>query len=120
MTKLLVGVLACARWAGAFGAEQGWPTVGGESGCSRYSALDQINRGNVTQLQVAWTYHCGDQGQAGTIECTPIVIKGVMYVTTGGSKVVALDAGTGRELWRFDPYVVQVSGPAAGRSQPRA
>src|SRR5262245_39966705 len=100
-----IGALVCVARAG--GADQEWRTVGGESGGSRYSTLNQINRGNVARLEVAWTYHCGDRGQAGTIECTPIVIGGVMYLTTGDSKVVALDAETGKQRWRYDPYDAQ-------------
>src|SRR6266704_3589869 len=90
--EFLLGFLALALRPYALAADQDWPTVGGDSGCSRYSPLTQINRRNVTHLQVAWTYHCGDQGQAATIECTPIVIGGVLYLTTGASLVVALDA----------------------------
>ena len=71
----------------------------------RYSQLDQINRENVTRLKPIWTYHTRElEGRTGkTIECTPIVIDGVMYVTTGYLRVVALDAATGKELWQFDP-----------------
>jgi quinoprotein glucose dehydrogenase len=71
----------------------------------RYSKLDQINRENVTRLKPVWTYHTGElKGASGrTIECTPIVIDGVMYVTTGYLRLVALDAATGKELWQFDP-----------------
>lgn len=85
-------------------ADQEWPRVGGDPGASRYSTLSQITRKNVKQLQVAWTYHTGDAGASTTIECTPIVIHGVMFVTTAQSKVVALDAATGREIWKYDPY----------------
>ena len=82
-----------------------WPGVGNDPGCMRYSRLDQINGENVTRLKPAWTYHTGElEGRTGkTIECTPIVIDGVMYVTTGYLCVVALDAATGKEIWRFDP-----------------
>ena len=71
----------------------------------RYSELQQINRTNVARLKPVWTYHTGElKGRTGkTIECTPIVIDGVMYVTTGYLRVVALDASTGKELWQFDP-----------------
>jgi quinoprotein glucose dehydrogenase len=71
----------------------------------RFSTLDQINRDTVKRLKPAWTYHTGElEGRQGrTIECTPIVIEGVMYVTTGYLRVVALDAATGQELWQFDP-----------------
>jgi quinoprotein glucose dehydrogenase len=69
--------------------------------------LDQIHRGNVRDLQVVWTFHTGDAESAKntTIECTPIVVDGVMYVTSVRTRVSALDAATGRELWRFDPKV---------------
>lgn len=83
-----------------------WLSVGGDHGRMRYSHLDQINRANVKELGVAWIYHTGDldDERKTTIECTPLVIDGVMYITTALSKVVALDATTGRELWKYDPY----------------
>jgi quinoprotein glucose dehydrogenase len=82
-----------------------WPAVGNDPGCSRYSPLDQINRENVARLKPIWTYHTGelDRRPGKTIECTPIVVEGVMYLTTGYLRVVALDAATGQELWQFDP-----------------
>ena len=77
----------------------------------RYSPLDQIHRGNVAELEVAWTYHTGELERGGkTIECTPLVVDGVMYLTTGHLRVIALDAATGRELWAFDPFA---DGPPA-------
>ncbi|MEP0845113.1 MAG: pyrroloquinoline quinone-dependent dehydrogenase [Phycisphaerae bacterium] len=81
-----------------------WPNVGNDKGGCRYSTLDQINRGNVARLEVAWTWKTGDAGQGTTIECTPIVIDGVMYVTTVRTKIAALDAATGTPRWVFDPY----------------
>jgi quinoprotein glucose dehydrogenase len=82
-----------------------WPRVGNDPGCMRYSKLDQINRENVTRLKPIWTYHTRElEGRKGkTIECTPIVIDGVMYLTTGYLRVVAVDGATGKELWQFDP-----------------
>jgi quinoprotein glucose dehydrogenase len=82
-----------------------WPGVGNDSGCMRYSTLDQINRENVKRLAPAWTYHTGElQGRRDrTIECTPVVVEGVIYITTGYLRVVALDAATGEERWQFDP-----------------
>jgi quinoprotein glucose dehydrogenase len=82
-----------------------WPGVGNDPGCTRYSPLDKINRENVTRLKPTWTYHTGelDRRTGKTIECTPIVIDGVMYLTTGYLRVVALDGATGKELWQFDP-----------------
>lgn len=82
-----------------------WPHVGNDRGGMRYSTLTQINRQNVHDLKVAWVYHTGDADPAAnsTIECTPIVFEGVLYLTTAQLKIVALDAATGRELWKFDP-----------------
>src|SRR5678815_1678123 len=60
-----------------------WRYYGGDSGGSRYSPLDQINRKNVTQLKVAWAFHTGDlpeQKMGATFECTPLVVDGVMYI----------------------------------------
>lgn len=82
-----------------------WPYVGGDAGGTRYSPLAQIHRGNVRDLQVAWTYNAGDAlpGNGSTIECTPLVVEGVLFLTTPRLNVAALDAATGREIWRFDP-----------------
>jgi quinoprotein glucose dehydrogenase len=100
----------------SFAKDIDWPSVGGDKGCTRYSPLKQINRSNVASLQQAWTYHTGDAGSGNstTIECTPIVIGGVMFITTAASKVVALDAAMGSERWKFDPYA------GVKRNQPRA
>ena len=96
----------------------GWPGVGNDPGCMRYSRLDQINRANVAHLKPAWVYHTGElKGRAGkTIECTPVVVDGVMYITTGYLRVVALDAATGKERWQFDPLKDHPFGrrPASG------
>jgi quinoprotein glucose dehydrogenase len=107
-TVSLLTILALAGGVsqGQAKANQDWPNVGNDQGGMRYSRRDQINRKNIGQLQTAWTYHTGDaaRGNGSTIECTPIVIDGVMYLTTAKSKVVALDADTGCERWKFDPY----------------
>jgi len=90
-------------------AQADWPNVGNDKGAMRYSTLTQINRDNVKHLKVAWTYHTGDAvaEDLTTIECTPIVIGGVMYLTTVKTKVVALNAATGQKLWKFDPFAPQ-------------
>lgn len=68
---------------------------------SRYSSLKQINRSNVKELKVAWVYHSNDR--PGNIESTPVIANGVMYAPTSGQNMVAIDAATGQELWRFAP-----------------
>src|SRR5439155_7098361 len=83
-----------------------WRQYGGDPGASRYSPLDQINRSNVKRLKIAWTHHTEDavERPATTIECTPIVVDGVMYISTAMLQVQALDAATGKLLWTFDSY----------------
>jgi quinoprotein glucose dehydrogenase len=75
-----------------------WSRSQGDHGSRRYSALAQINRANVRDLTVAWTFRSGDG--AANIQCTPIIVDGVLYTPTPGKSLVALDAATGRELWR--------------------
>ena len=79
-----------------------WPTVGNDRGCMRFSELTQIDRSNVHQLIPAWSYRTGEGDK--TNECTPIVIEGVLYLTTNHLRVCALDAATGNEIWTFNPF----------------
>src|SRR2546425_6143909 len=83
-----------------------WTMYGGDPTGAKYSSLAQINRTNVQRLKPAWIFRCDDLRlePASTIECNPIVIGGVMYLTTPGLKVVALDAASGRRQWVFDPW----------------
>lgn len=78
-----------------------WQRSHGDNGGRRYSALAQINRQSVTNLQVAWTYHSRDGSNY--IQCNPIIADGVMFGPTPGKQIVALNAAAGRELWRFKP-----------------
>ena len=85
-------------------AARDWATYLGDKSASHYSTLDQITAANVSELEVAWTWHAGDARDDKTqIQCNPLIIDGVMYATSPQSKLVALDAATGRELWRFEP-----------------
>jgi quinoprotein glucose dehydrogenase len=85
-------------------AGRDWPTYLGDKAASHYSTLQQITPANVPQLEVAWTWHAGDvRAGSSQIQCNPLVIDGVLYATTPQMKLVALEAGTGRELWRFEP-----------------
>ena len=85
---------------------RGWPAHGGNAGHTQFSPLDQINRGNVARLAVAWVHHTGDAraDDRSQIQCNPIVVGPVLYGTSAGLKAFALDAATGRELWTFDPF----------------
>jgi quinoprotein glucose dehydrogenase len=88
-----------------------WPYYGGDAGGSRYSPLTQIDKTNVSRLQVVWEYHTGDasDGTGGrrksAFETTPIVVYGTLYFSTPFNRVIALDPETGREKWSFDPKV---------------
>ena len=87
-----------------------WLTYGGTYDEQRHSLLTQIDTVNVDQLGVAWTY---ELSTARGVESTPIVVDGVMYVTSAWSVVHALDAKTGEELWVYDPGVDRARGVAA-------
>lgn len=76
-----------------------WPVYGGQVEGQHYSPLTQINRNNVTQLKVQWTY---DTGEEGIVETNPLVVGRVLYAYTPTEKVIALDAVTGKLLWKFD------------------
>ncbi len=92
-------------------AAQEWQHYGNDPGGSKYSSLAQIDRTNVARLRPAWIYHTREFADEGTypestaFECTPLVVGGIMYVTTPRSRLIALEAETGRELWVFDPKV---------------
>ncbi len=77
-----------------------WAMYGGTYDNQRYSTLEQVTKDNVKNLNVAWTYQTGITK---SFETTPIVIDGVMYMTTPNSHVIALNAATGAELWQFEP-----------------
>ena len=81
----------------------GWKEYGGNKEHNHYSSLVQLDTNNVAQLQVAWTYHCGDSSSMTQIQVNPIVIDGIIYGVSPKLKLFALDAGTGKEKWVFDP-----------------
>lgn len=76
-----------------------WTRSQGDAGSRRYSALTQINRQNVASLSEAWTYHSRDGER--NIQCTPIVVQGMLFGPTAGRNLVALDASNGTEIWRY-------------------
>lgn len=78
-----------------------WYRSHGDNSGERYSALDQINRQNVTNLQVAWIYHSHDGAK--NLQCNPITVGEVMFAPTAGNQIVAVNAVTGTEIWRFKP-----------------
>jgi quinoprotein glucose dehydrogenase len=81
----------------------GWPVYGGQLANDHYSALAQINRQNVSKLRRAWVF---DTGEKGALQTSPLVIGHVLYAYTSTQKVIALDATSGKLLWKFDSGVV--------------
>lgn len=83
-----------------------WPAYGRSTAGDRFVQFDQINRGNVDKLQVAWSYRTGDLAVDGKeYQVTPIKIADMVYLCTPSNIVIALDAVSGAEKWRFDPQV---------------
>jgi len=85
-------------WMAPSGSD--FPLVGGNLANQRYSSLAQITPANLSRLGGAWMVHVNAQA-AGSMEATPIVVNGVMYVPTGAGGVVALDAATGSVKWKY-------------------
>jgi len=79
-------------------AQSEWREYGGPEG-TRYSSLSQIDRSNVTRLQVAWSY---DTGESGGLQTHPLMVAGLLYANTPDHRVIALDAATGKLVWEFD------------------
>ena len=126
---LCLVLAACARaatrsTAATPRADDEWRSYGHDPGGMRFSPLAEIDRGNVSRLVRAWTYHTGELAPRGAggaalaggrppaFQTTPLMVGGVLYLSTPTQRVVALDAETGRERWAYDPY--------AGRDRQRA
>lgn len=90
----------------ALAADGNWAVYLGGKDSSHYSTLAQINAKNVSRLEPAWTYHSSQEpnGRFSQIQCNPLIIDGVLYGTSPELDVFALNAVTGRELWRYVPY----------------
>ena len=88
-----------------------WPAYGRDAGGSRYSELSQINRQNIKDLKIAWTYNTGAAGVQGrsarnaAFEATPIFVDDMLYLSTPFGRVIALNPVTGTEAWSYDPKV---------------
>ncbi|MEO8737399.1 MAG: PQQ-binding-like beta-propeller repeat protein [Edaphobacter sp.] len=111
-----LGVCAAGSFAGYCAAPQAagqntqdWSVYGGQDAQDHYSGLSEINRGNVKNLVVAWKY---DTGETGGLEANPIIVGRVLYTSTPTHNVIALDAATGKLLWKFDSGL---QGVARGR-----
>jgi quinoprotein glucose dehydrogenase len=88
-----------------------WPYYGGDAGGMRYSRLTQVNPQNVSKLKVAWVFHTGDVSdgkhgkQKSGFETTPILVDGMLILTTGFNRVIAVNPQTGKLQWAYDPKI---------------
>ncbi len=109
-------VVACltflsAATRGQSPQEAGWPTYGNEAGGTRCSSAKQIDRSNIGQLKLAWTYRTGALDvktkliEKAAFEATPILVDGKLFLSTPYDHVIALDPKSGAKLWEFNPEV---------------
>jgi len=82
----------------------GWSAYHGGPENLHYTTLGQITPANVEKLRVAWTVDTKDAFEGSEIQCNPLVLNGIVYVSSPKLRVMALDGATGREIWSFDPY----------------
>jgi quinoprotein glucose dehydrogenase len=110
---ILLGLISsCTKDAGTSGDNDftTWEHYRATKSAAQYSGLEQINKENVHLLEPAWTFHTGDSKERTPMECNPVIIDEVMYVTSPQLDLIALDAAKGTELWRFDPEAFGQSG----------
>jgi quinoprotein glucose dehydrogenase len=104
-------LLAASRLPAAAAGDAGWPYYGGDAGGQRFSTAAQITPANVGKLAPAWTYSTGDLASKGSamhrasFEVTPVLDEGKLFLCSPFDEVSALDPGTGRQIWRFDPRI---------------
>jgi quinohemoprotein ethanol dehydrogenase len=104
MRRCAIALLCCAFSIEPLLAQNlDWPYNGADVYNSRFANIDQINPTNVSQLKTAWTFHTGITDPNMSMEMTPLVIRGVMYVTTGDDDVFALNPSTGAQIWHYHP-----------------
>ncbi|SEF55254.1 quinoprotein glucose dehydrogenase [Bryocella elongata] len=104
-------LVSLAPASGQAPAGSQWPTYGGDPGGQRYTAASQITPQNVSQLREAWHFHTHalDLARNGrddaSFETTPVLLGHTLYLSTPFDEVIALDATSGKQLWRFDPQI---------------
>jgi len=82
---------------------QDWGIYRGDQKANQFSKLDQVNVSNVSQLEPAWTFNTGDATRNSAIQSNPIIVNGTLYLVSPVGQLLALDAETGEQSWKFDP-----------------
>jgi len=120
---LVLALLACSALASAqrnANRNAQWPFAAGDPGGMHYSPLSIINKSNVMKLKAAWTWKTEEKlmpekGVApGSFEVSPLMIDGVLYLSTPYNRVVALDAQSGEKIWDYDPRAYEAGQPPNG------
>ena len=113
-------VLILVAFAAEPSAQESWPFYAGDQAATHYSSLADINRATVKDLTIAWRWRPNEKKldefgtQPGTFQNTPLMIDDVLYLSTPYNRVVALDAGSGAELWSYDPKPYEDGQPPNG------
>jgi quinoprotein glucose dehydrogenase len=101
------------------GAVVEWSSYGGDPGGSRYTPLGDIHAGNLSEVEIAWTYRTGDVAdgkgkfrETSAFELTPLLVDGTLFACTPFNRVIALDPETGEPRWSFDPDIDLTADPA--------
>jgi quinohemoprotein ethanol dehydrogenase len=105
MLRCAIALLCCAfSLEPLLAQEVDWPYYGADVYNTRFADLDQITPANVSQLKPAWTFNTGVIGDPNmSMEMTPLIVNGVMYITTGDDDVFALNPTTGKQIWHYSP-----------------
>lgn len=124
ITKIALPIMMLCTAEFAYSQSQNWPSYGGDNGSTKYSPLDQIDKTNVNNLAIVWEWESVDNPtvaanlEAGNnravpaaYKATPIVVDGVMYVSTSFGRIVAIDAFSGDLKWSFDTAAWEAGRP---------
>src|SRR3982074_2689434 len=96
----------CATQSNDKASDLDWQHYGNDLANTRFQDADQINPGNVSRLKPAWIFHTGVLDPEASLEVSPIVVNGMMFVTSGHDDVFALDAATGKQIWAYHPKLI--------------
>lgn len=113
LASILLIVLSSSWLTAALGEDADWPVYLGGKERNLYSPLAQIDRGNVSELEVAWTF---ETGEAAEYQANNLIVDGVLFTPTQTRKLVALNAATGAEIWTWDP-AKEHTGPGSARQR---
>ena len=117
MVVLITMAVACTQVPGA---TTGWPFVGSDQAHTKYSVAAEITAANVGDLEIVWQWEPNEAPleeygtRPGPFQATPVMVDGILYLSTMYTRVVALDAETGAELWTFDPRAYEGGPIGAG------